>query len=109
MRGRLSRRRILLSLACAAALAVPATAQAVDVPVTTTAKPIGSTGLFAWACEAHANPLVVTSFSLTCNGMHGSGPVAVLAGTGSGTPKVCYVVFFTFKGGSASRSACDYF
>jgi opacity protein-like surface antigen len=99
-------RKILLAAAALAALAAPATAHAVDVPVDVQIVPIGN-GQYAWTCAGHANPVAVTSFNLWCNGQSAVGvhPVKAIGGVSS-TPTVCYRVVFWFKGGVASRDDC---
>jgi hypothetical protein len=100
-------RKILLATAALAALAVPASAQAVNVPVNVTIVPVAD-GQYAWTCEARANPLVVTNFNLWCNNEQAVGVApAVKAAAGvSSTPTVCWSTVFWFKGGVASDQDC---
>lgn len=100
-------RKLLLTAAALAALAVPSTAQAVDVPVEVVITPLPN-GQYAWTCAGHANPVHVSNFNLWCNGLQAVGisPVKATAGV-SDTPKVCYSLVFWYKGGVASRNACE--
>ena len=99
-------RKLLMTAAALAALAVPATAQAVDVPVEVVITPLPN-GQYAWTCVGHANPLHVSNFNLWCNGQAAVGvsPVKAAAGVSS-TPRVCYSLVFWYKGGIADRDDC---
>lgn len=99
-------RKLLLTAAALAALAVPSTAQAVDVHVEVAFAPLPN-GQYGWTCVGQANPIHVTNFNLWCNGLEAVGisPVKAIAGV-SNTPSVCYRVVFWYKGGVASREDC---
>lgn len=92
--------------AAAAALAVPASASALQPAVHTTAQQIDGTGKFAWTCAARALP-PITTFTLRCNGISavGAGPVATISGVSTGAPRVCWSGSFTYGTGFPPPSA----
>lgn len=101
-------RTLFVLAAAVAALALPASAQAVGVPINVHIVPTGD-GQYAWACEARANPLAVSSFNLWCGNQEAVGvaPAVKAAGGVTSTSTVCWrVVFWMSKGGVADDEGC---
>ncbi len=91
------RTKLLAAAVTAAALALPASASALQPVVYTTATPIDGTDKFAWSCAARALP-PINWFSLYCNGKQAVGvfPVAATADVGSGAVQVCWSGSFSY-------------